>query len=204
VSFGDVLLSESQVRTGPDGGDLSPGAGGWPTIRYFNKATGYDGAVYPKKTDKAMCDELGDEEYMEAYVTEIGGASLCAVTDGEGCTEKEKGFIEKWKGKPADDVASQASPAIILSTRAQTRSLSLLPIQLPTDVSSLARLTDHASREDDDRLDEEGPHAVGQAAPRDPQAARAPGGRARRQRHLDPSICLRRKEGRKSWRADCC
>jgi hypothetical protein len=107
VSFGDVLLSESQVRTGPDGGDLSPGAGGWPTIRYFNKATGYDGAAYPKKTDKAMCDELGDEEYMEAYVTELGGASLCAVADGAGCTDKEKGFIEKWKDKPADDIASQ-------------------------------------------------------------------------------------------------
>jgi hypothetical protein len=43
------------VRTGPDGGDLSPGAGGWPTIRYFNKATGYDGTPYAKKTDKAMC-----------------------------------------------------------------------------------------------------------------------------------------------------
>ena len=52
VSFGDVLLSESQVRTGPDGGDLSPGAGGWPTIRYFNKGTGYDGAPYAKKTDQ--------------------------------------------------------------------------------------------------------------------------------------------------------
>ena len=79
MSFGDVLLSESQVRTGPDGGDLSPGAGGWPTIRYFNKATGYDGHAYDKKTDKAMCDELGDEEMMEAYVTDIGGATLCAV-----------------------------------------------------------------------------------------------------------------------------
>eukprot|EP01050_Picozoa_sp_SAG11_P058854 SAG11_NODE_37811_length_255_cov_0.660256_1_plen_39_part_10 len=28
------------------------GAGGWPTIRYFNKETGYDGKPYPKKTDK--------------------------------------------------------------------------------------------------------------------------------------------------------
>ena len=54
-----------------------------------------------------MCDELGDEEYMEAYVTELGGASLCAVADGAGCTDKEKGFIEKWKDKPADDIASQ-------------------------------------------------------------------------------------------------
>ena len=31
----------------------------WPTIRYFNKETSKDGAPYDKKTDKAMCDELG-------------------------------------------------------------------------------------------------------------------------------------------------
>jgi len=102
-----VLLSENQVRTGPDGGALNPGAGGWPTIRYFNKETGYDGKEYPKKTDKAMCDELGDEENMEAYVTELGGATLCSVADGAGCDDKETGFIEKWKGKSADDVEKQ-------------------------------------------------------------------------------------------------
>lgn len=59
VNFADVNLSEI------DGGHsafqpYSPGAGGWPTIRYFNKETGKDGAPYEKKTDKAMCDELGD------------------------------------------------------------------------------------------------------------------------------------------------
>ena len=51
-----------------------------------------------------MCDELGDEEYMEAYVTELGGATLCAVADGAGCTDKEKKFIEKWKPQAADKV----------------------------------------------------------------------------------------------------
>ena len=54
-----------------------------------------------------MCDELGDEEYMEAYVTELGGATLCAVADGAGCTEKENGFIGKWKDKSSDDVGKQ-------------------------------------------------------------------------------------------------
>jgi len=54
-----------------------------------------------------MCDELGDEEYMEAYVTELGGATLCAVADGAGCTDKEKKFIEKWKSQAADKVSSQ-------------------------------------------------------------------------------------------------
>ena len=47
VSFGDVNLSEEQIR-----GNHNPGAGGWPTIRYFNKGTGYDGAPYAKKTDQ--------------------------------------------------------------------------------------------------------------------------------------------------------
>jgi len=46
--------------------------GGWPTIKYFNKDTGYEGAHYKKKTPKAMCDELGDNEYMQQYVEEAG------------------------------------------------------------------------------------------------------------------------------------
>lgn len=111
------------MRTGPDGGDLSPGAGGWPTIRYFNKATGYDGAPYAKKTDKAMCDELGDEEMMEAYVTEIGGATLCAVTDGAGCDDKEKGFITKWQDKSAADIAAQAERLEKMSTGSMKKDL---------------------------------------------------------------------------------
>ena len=41
MAFGDVNLSEDQVR-GKFAG--SPGGGGWPTIRVYNKATGYDGA----------------------------------------------------------------------------------------------------------------------------------------------------------------
>jgi hypothetical protein len=108
VSFGDVLLSSEQVRTGPDGGDLSPGAGGWPTVRYFNKGTGYDGKPYAQKTDKAMCDELGNEDNMEAFVVDFGGASLCAVADGAGCTDKEKKFIEKWKAADAGKVRGAA------------------------------------------------------------------------------------------------
>jgi len=107
-----VLLSNSQVRTGPDGGDLSPGAGGWPTIRTFNKETGYDGKPFVvgetiSGTSGAMCDVLGNEETMEQYVVDIGGGSLCSVSDGAGCGEKELGFIEKWKAKGADDVTKQ-------------------------------------------------------------------------------------------------
>jgi hypothetical protein len=106
VAFGDVLLSSHQVRTG-HGEPQNPGAGGWPTIRYFNSETGYGGKPYPKKTSKAMCDELGDMEYMTAYVTEMGGTSLCAADTGSGCGDKELKYLEKWKGKSAEDVAAQ-------------------------------------------------------------------------------------------------
>jgi len=50
VAFGDVLLSEQQIR-----GNHNPGAGGWPTIRYFNKQTGYEGASYVKKKQINLC-----------------------------------------------------------------------------------------------------------------------------------------------------
>lgn len=45
-------------------GHCASGAGGWPTVRYFNKETGYGGKAYPKKTSKAMCDELGPKENL--------------------------------------------------------------------------------------------------------------------------------------------
>mmetsp|Transcript_99443 Transcript_99443/g.197052 ORF Transcript_99443/g.197052 Transcript_99443/m.197052 type:complete len:96 (+) Transcript_99443:486-773(+) len=56
-----------------------------------------------------MCDELGPtEEYMQEYVEEQSGASLCNVGDVEkGCSEKQKQFIGKWSEKPADDLKKQ-------------------------------------------------------------------------------------------------
>eukprot|EP01052_Picozoa_sp_SAG31_P047992 SAG31_NODE_9843_length_1221_cov_1.413547_1_plen_119_part_10 len=83
IAFGDVILSESggpkgPMSKGPNGGAQKPGEGGWPTIRHYNKATGYDGAPYSKKTKMTMCKELGppgeSEGYMEALVTELIGA----------------------------------------------------------------------------------------------------------------------------------
>lgn len=71
VAFGDVNLSEE-----PIGGPYSAGMGGWPTIRYFNKETGVEGKPYVKKTDGAMCDELGNDKYMTEYITEAG-ACVC-------------------------------------------------------------------------------------------------------------------------------
>lgn len=102
MSFGDVNLSEEQIR-----GDHNPGAGGWPTIRYFNKKTGYEGASYVKKTNDAMCTELGNNEYMRAYIEEAGETSLCSVVTLEGCGDREKKFIATYKEKSQVDVDAQ-------------------------------------------------------------------------------------------------
>jgi len=102
VAFADVNLAEHPIRDGHN-----PGAGGWPTIRYFNKDTGYGGKAYDKKTSKSMCDELGDETYMKAYVEEAGHTSLCNVHTGAGCGTKEKQFIETWKAKSPAEVEAQ-------------------------------------------------------------------------------------------------
>lgn len=98
VAFGDVALSKNQVRT-IHGENQNPGAGGWPTVRYFNKETGYGGKPYPKKTSKAMCDELGPKEsYMKEWIEEF--ATLCDAnaTDKTGCSEQQIKFIDKWSG----------------------------------------------------------------------------------------------------------
>lgn len=107
VAFGDVNLQEAPV-----GGPYQAGAGGWPTVRYFNTATGIGGAPYVKKTAKAMCEELGDDKYMREYVEEMGSTSGCILVnavngDPEGCSEKELEFYAKWRQKPAADVGGQ-------------------------------------------------------------------------------------------------
>jgi len=103
-----VALSENQVRS-IHGEDQGAGAGGWPTIRYFNKETGYGGKPYVKKTSSAMCDELGPkEEYMQQYIEEMGNTILCNATKPEkGCSEKQKDFIEKWAAKAPEDFSKQ-------------------------------------------------------------------------------------------------
>lgn len=102
VAFGDINLRDAQIR-----GNHNPGAGGWPTIKYFNKETGYEGKPYPKKTSKSMCDELGDEKYMQAYVEEMGQTSLCSAKTKKGCSEKEAKFVDTWTAKSAADVDAQ-------------------------------------------------------------------------------------------------
>lgn len=106
VAFGDVSLSSDQVRT-IHGTSQNPGAGGWPTVRIFNKETGYGGKAYEKKTSQAMCDELGPKtDYMQQLVEEF--ATLCSVSDpSTGCSDKQKDFIGKNADKSVDELKKQ-------------------------------------------------------------------------------------------------
>lgn len=102
VAFGDVNL-----QTDPIGGPYQAGAGGWPTVRIFNKESGVGGRPYQKKTSKAMCEELGDDKYMNELVLEAGSTSLCDIATSAECTPKELEFLEKWKSKPAEELTAQ-------------------------------------------------------------------------------------------------
>jgi len=101
VEFGDVAVGQ-QIE-----GPHNPGAGGWPTIRYFNKETGIDGSAYTKVTSGSMCDELGKDEHMTEYVEAYGKTSLCAAESLKGCGEKEVEYIGKMKARVADDQKKQ-------------------------------------------------------------------------------------------------
>jgi hypothetical protein len=107
VAFMDVNLSEEAIREGPNGEPWSPGAGGWPTVRYFNQETGIAGGSYVKKTGAPMCQELGNENTMIEYVEEYGKTSLCNVETTKGCDSKEMDYIAKMKSKANEEWKGQ-------------------------------------------------------------------------------------------------
>lgn len=107
VVFGDVNLSEEQIRT-IHGEPQNPGQGGWPTLRYFNKETGYGGAKYAQKTNKRICEEMKDPAMMQAWVEEDGNTSLCSIAEGNpGCGEREISYIAKAQTKSREDQEKQ-------------------------------------------------------------------------------------------------
>lgn len=113
VAFGDVNLSEDGVGRGPP---HNPGQGGWPTIRYFNKETGLEGGTYVKKTDGAMCEELGgDGTILQEYVEEFGKTSLCDIRTKRGCSDKETTYIDKMASKSSDEQNSQLNRLLSIS-----------------------------------------------------------------------------------------
>jgi hypothetical protein len=95
VAFGDVNLSQDPVRR-----NYSPGAGGWPTVRRFDAASGLDGVPYEKQTSMSMCDELGpDHSYLHDWVAEY--AQPCSVLDESGCDERQLQYLHKQKNNDA-------------------------------------------------------------------------------------------------------
>jgi len=105
----DVKFADVNLQGGGPRGSGSPGAGGWPTIRYYNKETGIEGRDYKQKTNMAMCSELGPEGgFLQHYIEEAGKTSLCSVTAPySGCTEKEKSFITKISTLSVSERAAQ-------------------------------------------------------------------------------------------------
>lgn len=103
MSFGDVNLREASISGPPH----NPGGGGWPTIRYFNKETGPQGGSYVQKTGDAICTELGNVDYMRAYVQEYGNMFSCSVVDNDGCDDKEVAYITKMKATSNEDQLKQ-------------------------------------------------------------------------------------------------
>lgn len=93
VVFADVALSKNQVQS-IHGTPQNPGAGGWPTVRYFNSKTGYGGKAYEKKTSEAMCDELGpDQKYMQQFVEQF--ATRCSLESKGDCAKKDLKILEE-------------------------------------------------------------------------------------------------------------
>lgn len=104
--FGEINWSEEQFSEA-FGVNQEPGNPGWPTIRYFNKGTGYGGKGYKQKEPELDLDaELGNEEHMRNYVTEKSGVSPCDVVWGTDCSVMELKYIGKWIGP---DVARSKS-----------------------------------------------------------------------------------------------
>jgi hypothetical protein len=92
-----LLLSHVKVPLSSNFFLALQGNGGWPTIRYFNKDTGVDGGSYDKRTSDAMCTELLNLDYIVDYIEQSGLTSLCDVTNGENCDERDLVYLEKMK-----------------------------------------------------------------------------------------------------------
>lgn len=120
VAFGDVNLSSARGIPG----NHRPGEGGWPTIRYFDQKTGIAGGSYEQKTQRAICDELGDEERMMRYIEDYGQTSTCSVVNKGGCSDKEQGYIDKMKVKSTEEIESQLERLLAMDLSSMSNKLS--------------------------------------------------------------------------------
>merc|ERR1719181_783257 len=96
-SSSSVVVADVDCTT--DGGKdvcSANGVQGYPTIKYF------------KDGDKKGQDYNGGRDYaaLEKFVKEELERP-CTIEDPKECTDKEKDFIEKMKGKGADEIKKQ-------------------------------------------------------------------------------------------------
>mmetsp|Transcript_20015 Transcript_20015/g.40485 ORF Transcript_20015/g.40485 Transcript_20015/m.40485 type:complete len:105 (+) Transcript_20015:258-572(+) len=74
-----VVMAEVNCRE-PGSRELSKihqaGAGGWPTLKFFNKETGAQGANYVQKTKQKVCDEMKVPSMVASWIEEVGGLSV--------------------------------------------------------------------------------------------------------------------------------
>mmetsp|Transcript_11489 Transcript_11489/g.37762 ORF Transcript_11489/g.37762 Transcript_11489/m.37762 type:complete len:94 (+) Transcript_11489:544-825(+) len=63
-----------------------------------------------------MCDELKKPEYMEAYVEEAAGTSLCDAFTAKGCSAKQADYATKWKDKLSEVPAQKARLTKMIDT----------------------------------------------------------------------------------------
>lgn len=85
----------------------NPGKGGWPTLRYYNKSTGYDGAQYEQKTSMKVCDEMKDEKMVIDFIEEQGKTYRCNALSGTGCDDDELALIKELSAGDPSDLVKQ-------------------------------------------------------------------------------------------------
>eukprot|EP01059_Diplonema_ambulator_P032567 TRINITY_DN6450_c0_g1_i1.p1 TRINITY_DN6450_c0_g1~~TRINITY_DN6450_c0_g1_i1.p1 ORF type:complete len:210 (+),score=76.15 TRINITY_DN6450_c0_g1_i1:57-632(+) len=73
------------------------GVQGYPTLKYFTQATGTEPQEY---------NSGRSYDALKAFVEENLEVK-CQVSNGEGCSDKEKDYIAKMKEKGADEIAKQ-------------------------------------------------------------------------------------------------
>jgi len=102
--LGDEYASSSSVVIGDadctaSGKDLCEehDVKGYPTIKYFTGETG------PKGTDYSGGRSYDDLKKFVEDTLEV----KCLLDNTEGCSDKEKDFMEKWKAKDKEEVSKQ-------------------------------------------------------------------------------------------------
>jgi hypothetical protein len=136
VFFGDINLSKGGPGESPKGGSHQPGAGGWPSLKYFNKDTGPSGSFYAsdsKKTDLPMCDELGPAcaghadckgqgGLLQSYVEEKGKTTLCSSKPPfKGCSKEDKEKMKQVLTKYTKKKVSSLDAKVRIRTMATLR-----------------------------------------------------------------------------------